>query len=62
MKSNSIISIIIIFMAFSTFAFASGSIENTQNDVPAAEAEQQNETEKTSEQPKKAKPSLFVLK
>ena len=57
MKSISIISIIIIFMAFSTFAFASGSIENTQNDVPAAEAEQQNETEKTAEQPKKAKPS-----
>ena len=56
MKSISIISIIIIFMAFSTFAFASGSIETTQ-EVPAAEAEQQNETEKTAEQPKKAKPS-----
>ncbi|MBR4823332.1 MAG: hypothetical protein IKZ86_00915 [Spirochaetaceae bacterium] len=56
MKSISIISIIIIFMAFSTFAFASGSIETTQ-EVPAAEAEQQNETEKTAEQPKKSKPS-----
>ena len=56
MKSISIISIIIIFMAFSTFAFASGSIETTQ-EIPAAEAEQQKETEKTAEQPKKAKPS-----
>ncbi|MBO4440143.1 MAG: hypothetical protein J5798_12445 [Spirochaetaceae bacterium] len=46
-----------VFMAASSFVFASGSIENTQNDVPAAEAEQQNETEKTAEQPKKAKPS-----
>ena len=46
----------ILLISSSAFVFASGSIETTQ-EVPAAEAEQQNETEKTVEQPKKAKPS-----
>lgn len=46
----------ILLISSSAFVFASGSIETTQ-EVPAAEAEQQNETEKTAEQPKKAKPS-----
>ncbi len=46
----------ILLISSSAFVFASGSIETTQ-EVPAAEAEPQNETEKTAEQPKKAKPS-----
>ncbi len=46
----------ILLISSSAFVFASGSIETTQ-EVPTAEAEQQNETEKTAEQPKKAKPS-----
>ncbi len=52
----SIISLAVI-MAASSFVFASGSIENTQEIPATEETAVQNETEKPAEQPKKAKPS-----